>query len=281
MGLAVPCRSRVCAECNAKTRKKQESRVKGPWKQLLTLGLPKKEVSVRRAWERIHKWIRAFCHFIRDGLRMRRRWARVEGGGKLEYAWCIEAHKSGWPHVHIVHNLGYLKRGRAMRAWKRITGLRVKRIHQAVVRDQSGASRYLCKYIAKGGISPDVLVLVRWKKLVHSTLRKPKASASGWELLRMVDREKARDLLSGRSRELAELGYVADGWSDSVWARYRKSISSGLVVSVDECRAVRVVMLSRLVRRELPCRSKPWNLPVIGYGRVSCGSVVCQECRPD
>jgi hypothetical protein len=192
--------------------------VKRPWAQLLTLGVPSGEVSARDAWESVHRWIGRFVHALRDALRNESDDLRVKGGGKLEYAWVVEAHKSGHPHVHIAHNLAWLDGEWALGAWKRATRKGIKRIHQAVVRDQSLTSRYLVKYLSKAELSLDVLVLLKSKHLIGSTIKAPKKEPEGWTLRRVSNFAEVESIISGKDSVLSSSGWSVSEKVDGCYA---------------------------------------------------------------
>jgi hypothetical protein len=158
---------------------------------------------------------------MRDGIRDGREWARVEKGEKLEYAWCVEGFVSGWPHVHIAHNLAWLERGRAIEAWAAATRLPVERIHQAFVEDPTDTARYLVKYLSKAVLTLCVLVLLEGKHLIGSTMKRKKPEPQNWQLLRVEPFECMRKLVIGTSEKMLKSGCVVvkrkkDDWS--VWS---------------------------------------------------------------
>lgn len=218
--MRIGCRSRMCAPCFKRIRRGHESRIKGPWAQLVTMGLPSGQIGIRQAWESIHVYIRRYTHALRDALRNNSDALAVKGGGKLEYAWVIEAHKSGWPHVHMVHNLRWLDREWSRSAWARATRCEILAVHGAVVRDESDCSRYLVKYLAKANLSVDVLSILKNKHLMGSTLRKKPKEDEGWRVVHIDEYERVADVISGSSPVLRGLGAGVirrvEGWL-AVW----------------------------------------------------------------
>ena len=206
MAITVGCHTRVCSDCFSRIREVHEQRVKGPWIQLLTLGIPSGDISLRESWGMIHRAVSKFNQLLRGFLRWGSDDIRVEGGGKFQYAWCVESHLSGYPHVHLAHNLAWLERERAIEAWSIATALEIKRIHQSRVRDDSGMSRYLVKYLTDAELPLDILVLMKGKHLIGSTIRRAKVDPSGWRLLRMEGVDKIAAILAGKSEHLVRVG---------------------------------------------------------------------------
>jgi hypothetical protein len=206
LALRLGCKARSCQRCMTKIRKRMESRVKGPWDQFLTLGVPSSEVGIRDAWALIHGAIKKFTHALRDALRDESSSVRVKGGGRLQYAWCIEAHLSGWPHVHMVHNLTWLERQWAIDAWARATGTGIRGIHQEKIRDPSSGSRYLCKYVAKANLSIDILCRLKGMRLMSSTIRRTIEETVPWQLVATSESVKIESEIRGESESLRNAG---------------------------------------------------------------------------
>ncbi len=72
----------------------------GNW-YLLTLTLYR-SVSIEEAWKNINHWTSAFLHRFRKMLHRKY-------GVELSYLWVIEVHMDGYPHVHILFSMPYVK----------------------------------------------------------------------------------------------------------------------------------------------------------------------------
>src|SRR6185312_2923854 len=153
-----------------------------------------------RAWRRVHRalkrWHRelrrelAIAHRVYPGV-LERRWrqrraridkarSRIRGPAKLEYAWALEAHKDGWPHIHECLNLDWLEFRWARNEWTRCLGVAKAHIDGRVVWDVEGTCRYLSKYIAKGGLTPEILALLRRRRAWASTVPLPDIPDTGY-----------------------------------------------------------------------------------------------------
>jgi hypothetical protein len=252
MVMRMGCHARSCDRCMVRIREGHRSRVIGPWQQLLTLGVPSGEVTARVAWGEIHRSIGKFVHYLRDSLRDGSNDVRVAGGGKLEYAWVIEAHESGYPHVHMAHNLEWLDRGAAIRAWARATGLGVRGIHQERVRDKSGTSRYLVKYMTKARLTLDVLVLLAGKHLIGSTIRRKKEDRELWDLLRIEKFRSAESMLMGSDEWMRKVGCVVKSRVESMWSIWSIPEVRESDLGVEGVGLERARVLSRVLLRAAP-----------------------------
>lgn len=72
----------------------------GYW-YLLTLTLYR-SISIEDAWKNINHWASAFLHRFRKMLRRKY-------GVELSYLWVVEVHKDGYPHVHCLFSMPYVK----------------------------------------------------------------------------------------------------------------------------------------------------------------------------
>jgi hypothetical protein len=72
----------------------------GYW-YLLTLTLYR-EVGFNRAWMKINRWTSAFLHRFRVYL-------RTKFGVSPSYIWVVEVHRDGFPHVHILFRMPFIK----------------------------------------------------------------------------------------------------------------------------------------------------------------------------
>jgi hypothetical protein len=72
----------------------------GYW-YLLTLTLYR-SISIEDAWKNINHWTSAFLHRFRKMLYRKY-------GVDLTYLWVVEVHMDGYPHVHILFSMSYVK----------------------------------------------------------------------------------------------------------------------------------------------------------------------------
>lgn len=209
--MAVPCGTRMCEPCDAERRKREAGRVEGSWRLFWTVGVPSGSRSAGDAWRRMGGWVSALFREIRrelaqgDGSNVRMEdadRARIEDlrrqqkpGARrladLQYAWCLEPHQSGWPHLHFVTNASFIRHAWFKALWSRIVGAEIRWANYRIVRDQDGVCRYLSKYISKTTFSPDITALMYRRRQWASTVPKPEVKRSGWEL---EEGEEGRDL---------------------------------------------------------------------------------------
>lgn len=75
-------------------------------------------------------------------------WRRRRPGIEVEYIAVIEAHKSGWPHVHVGARAPSLDWRELRAIWEELTGsfqVDIKKVQK-----QGGFAKYLAKYLTKG-----------------------------------------------------------------------------------------------------------------------------------
>lgn len=225
--MAVPCGTRMCEACDSERRKREAGRVEGHWRLFYTLGVPSAAWRADVAWRLAGTWVKALFREIRREL-ARTAGARVkvsdeerarvdvvnqgrrEGSRRLaplQYAWCLEPHKSGWPHVHFVTNAHYIGFEWIKRTWSKIVSAEVRWARYERVTDRDGVCRYLSKYISKTTFSPDITAILYRRRQWASTTPRQVAQKAGWEREEGTDQ---RDLFL----ETVEAINIADalGW---------------------------------------------------------------------
>ena len=186
------CGTRACRDCARRIRAHECGRVAGPWKLFLTLTRDR-STSTRKAWKGIHKAVAKWHRELRRELKIsrrtlpepgERRWLqrreriqlaqrRIRGEGKLEYAWCLESHQDGFPHIHECLSLDWLDYNWARRLWRECVQAERVHVHGRTVWNEDGVCRYLSKYISKGELRIDILALIKGRRAWASTMRKP------------------------------------------------------------------------------------------------------------
>lgn len=179
------CGTRACEACAQEIRKREAYRVEGPWELFLTLTVPRERASSGDAWREVHGWIETMTRELRRELAWARderprapgrrhdnhvdRWLRanqnIQCAGKLEYAWVIEPHADGFPHVHMVVNATWLDYNFLRETWSRSCGAATAWVYGEVVYQIDGACRYLCKYISKSALSIEILAILYGRRL--------------------------------------------------------------------------------------------------------------------
>lgn len=179
--MPIPCGLRGCERCAERRRRDNSLRAQGPWKVTVTLTLPR-DRPLREQWESMPRWVSRYCAALRGAARRDREEFQLDGG-KLDYAWALEAQKDGTPHAHLVFSAGWIPASWSIETWNRITGcvMAWQRIEQ--IRDRSDMCRYLCKYIVKAGLSDDVLAILYRRRLFASTMPASSSGTLGWEVV--------------------------------------------------------------------------------------------------
>lgn len=200
--MAVPCGTRMCEACDQDRRKREAGRVEGNWRLFWTLGVPAGAVHAAAAWRSISRWVGKLFQELRRELARgpganvvvdqdeRDRIAKVNesrrsGARKhatLQYAWCLEPHQSGWPHLHFVTNASFVSFTWIKALWSRIVGFTVRWANYRRVTDGDGVCRYLSKYISKTTFSPDITAIMYRRRQWASTVPKAEVEKAGWEL---------------------------------------------------------------------------------------------------
>jgi hypothetical protein len=197
------CRSRACPPCDEKRRALQERRTEGAWRLFLTVGVPTDKWSTREAWWQISGWATSLMNRIRDyGRRGSGRDVVVCPGARwlhnasvmsadpferqpslIRYAWVIEPHKSGRPHLHVVVTCDFVASAWLRKVWGQIVGSPVLWCKIRRVRNVSGISRYMSKYISKSRLPLDILSALDGHRMFACTLPRARTSGDGWRRL--------------------------------------------------------------------------------------------------
>ena len=179
------CGTRACTGCQREIREREAYRVEGPWELFLTLTIPRERCSAADAWREVHGWIETMTRELRRELAWARddrprkpgrhhdhhvdRWIaanqHIQCAGKLEYAWVIEPHGDGFPHVHMVTNATWFEYDFLRELWSRSCGAQTAWVYGEAVYQIDGACRYLCKYISKSVMTIEILALVYGRRL--------------------------------------------------------------------------------------------------------------------
>lgn len=236
--VALPCGTRMCEECDQQRRNKEAARVEGHWRLFWTLGLPQHPAGVRFAWGMMGVWTRRLFRELRreyakgasekvkidEGELQRIEIANEERKGKkrplaeLQYAWCLEPHASGFPHLHFVLNAWFVDFGFMKELWSRIVGLEVRWARYEKVTDRDGMCRYLSKYISKTSFPPDLVAIMYRRRQWASTVppreeapgewvqeKKEDAADPGW----VVENQRAYERVSCWDRVMGKEGKYA------------------------------------------------------------------------
>ncbi len=236
------CKTRGCEECEDARRKRQCARVAGEYGLFFTLTLPQSHQTGSEAWQGAHGCVAVFVRELRREVaygrdekprktargeaareeRKARSLERVDLAEKLEYAWVLEPHKVGYPHVHMCVNATFIAYSFMRELWARACGVMFARINGRRVWSVDGVCRYLSKYISKGGLTVDILAILYRRRLWACTYPAAKRPEAKW----IQDKSNTSRDIEMMCQERATWG-AQDGWSCAygadgeyaVWAR--------------------------------------------------------------
>lgn len=194
------CHNRMCPPCDARRRAAEAVRLEGSWKTFWTMGVPASVFSAGRAWRKISQWVGRFFRELRRAFRSgepaadfkmaRSERRRIERENEerekgrpapyLQYAWCLEPHESGYPHVHWVTNLSRINANWVKALWSRIIRARVRWAVVKRVKTVDGVCRYLAKYQSKAVFTADIAAMLFRKRTWATTTKRPKKEKSEW-----------------------------------------------------------------------------------------------------
>jgi len=194
------CGTRACDRCDTAIRRRECARVAWGWTQFHTLGFPPWGLSVRQGWHRVRRArtllikrleialargrddvIRVSAEAVDRARAHRAQFLRERmRESKLEYAWCIEPHVSGFPHLHFVTNTEYISFRWLRAIWGECIGRVVQWSRTEEVWDPSGTCRYLSKYISKCTLSLDLCAVMYRQRLWGTSLPRAAGDAEAW-----------------------------------------------------------------------------------------------------
>jgi hypothetical protein len=206
--LATPmmCGTRACGVCFDQKRAHAGYRMEGPWKQFVTFTLPQDVVSRYHAWRhcitwmsKLLKWIarevcKGTCECRAVNCQSRGQHPIVSvNGGKFDYAWVVEPHKTDWPHFHVAWTAEYVCYDWLRETWAEITGLGLAHIHSKEMYSEDGICRYLTKYMTKSMYSDEILAILYRRRMWASTIRRKPKWEKGYRLVDILHGKSAQD----------------------------------------------------------------------------------------
>ena len=224
----VACGTRMCPACDEKIRRRESWRVEGSWAMFLTFTLPPEVGTPEECWRKVHGFISKLLKRLRKAtygstdfpIRYEReeveRIQEINRGIPeknrqlpiFQYAWAMEPHESGRPHVHMVVNCAYIHYPWLLKAWRKATKNARSLFDGRKVWQKDGVCRYLCKYISKACLPPDVLGILKRRRLWATSVPRPPAPPKRWTREEKTSADAAwLDALSGRTRD------DADSWT--------------------------------------------------------------------
>jgi len=174
------CGTRACPHCDAEIRKRQAWRVSGPWRMFITVGIPADALTCRQAWRILRRarallfkrleraaadpdvwWLRVHPEDERAAREHRAKFkGKRERKSPLDYAWALEPHESGYPHLHFIVNATYVNYSKLREVWGECVGREILWSRHEDVYDKDGVCHYLADYVAKCEPTPDLAALM-------------------------------------------------------------------------------------------------------------------------
>jgi len=225
--MAVPlrCRTRECAPCAQVIADHAKVRMEAPWRQLVTLTLRQDATSEAHTWRHVSRWVSKLMtklHKIaRRGTKVCKCFERrhdhehsniIADGEPFKYAWVIEPHKKGWPHVHIAWTPRYVCYGLLRELWWEVTGIEGSGTWTEKLKDVWKIPYYLSKYLSKGRFSTRLLALMWRRRLWASNVKRPERVDLGYKLIEIQKGSRAQLSLDTSQPPLVrdESGWVAE-----------------------------------------------------------------------
>lgn len=219
----VTCGRRACRPCDIYRRQIEADRLIGPWRTLVTLTWPRTETGLRETWRGASKAASRWCARLRDAVR--RDPARFSCKGDLEYAWVLEHHEDGWPHVHIVVSAAWIPWEWARRTWARIIRLANPFVMLKQVWNKDGICKYLVPYLAKDIIPEPILAVLYRRRLWASTIATERGKHEGWEVSKTHLRASISDQIADPYRWAAENGWTVVWTIEGQAAEWARPVS--------------------------------------------------------
>lgn len=236
------CGTRACEHCDAEIRRRECARVEGNWRLFVTLGVPAARMTCRQAWHRIRRarallfkrlerhaarrdaWaVRVWDEDVETAREMR---ATAKPGRRrkspLDYAWVLEPHVSGYPHLHFVLNACSIYYPWLKKVWSECIGREVRWIKVKTIYDSDGTCRYLSKYLSKSVFSLDLCAVMYRQRMWATSVPQRREKRSEWIEEGGTTPERAKQEARDPSRWTREEGFVLEAGKEGcfqVWAR--------------------------------------------------------------
>jgi hypothetical protein len=236
------CGTRYCERCSAAMRRHQLQRCLGAWGMFTTLTIQAGIHSVREEWDLVYGAGRVFRREVRRESKRRteqsaaRTWRgeyahiarqalarmRLTGPDKIEYAWALEPHRDGRPHLHMIWNQEWMSFSWVRRIWSAALGMMDARIDGRKVWSTDGVCAYLAKYISKRNMSLDVLAILKGRRTWASTLEAPVSDESKWWPAETGRDEDLALQIEERSEWGADEGWAEVSGKDNSYAIWKR-----------------------------------------------------------
>lgn len=260
------CGTRYCEDCSERIRRRQIARVQGPWEMFITLTMPQAGIPKRWAWDHFYNARRIFLRELRRESNRRYQSTegrtpnasakliaesldaqeRIIGPEKIEYAWAIEPHASGYPHLHLVLNLEWIDFGWSRKLWSKCLGVEDARIDGRKVWSVDGVCNYLAKYISKRRMSLDILAVIKGRRTWACTLINSLDEDAEWWPEDGQSEGNEQEAIDDREAWGADEGWESVAGKDGCYAIWRRP--------AEGCGGFRVVSDSDLGDRSVSVR---------------------------
>ena len=180
MATRVFCGLLSCRECSERARKRKLSRMLYPWDFFITLTFPQRNISREEAWRQVNGWITATLDWM---VRWYRTWMEDTGQDTpFEYAWTVEPHQSGYPHVHVCLQAPTAFDELWEARWERAHGLGRSNVQVDLVYDPGMVAAYLAKYVSKSQLPEEILAIRYRQKSWWCTVNIMPRQSGGWSI---------------------------------------------------------------------------------------------------
>ncbi len=238
------CGTRRCEHCQAELRRRACGRMAVQASIFLTFTTPVDIFGLVESWEECHPSLRQFVAILRrenayrnreitgarkcDRTRKRNRRSlargRMQGPAEFSYAWAKEPHQSGRPHVHMILSCTWIDFAWVREVWARVNGAMDANMDGRKVKSIDGACHYLTTYVAKQNTPPDILAIVKAKRLWASTKPLEKKDEIKWTLEVGTSEKRARDSVDNRSVWGRADGWISECGRDGTYAVWRRPV---------------------------------------------------------
>jgi hypothetical protein len=184
------CGLRSCPKCSRASLAHRQDRLKGPWVITGTLTFPQRGISKEMRLRDVTRIVGAFFKRLRDAHRHESPSIRIRG--HLDYAWVVELHKSGHPHVHWCSTADRIEWRWIFNTWRDLLGVSYVKVAVDKIRKPRALNAYLCKYLSKDGMLPEALAVIGNQRLYACTLKAEPRARGSWSIEQWCTIEKAR-----------------------------------------------------------------------------------------
>lgn len=180
--IGFPCKQRTCQRCRKARRQKLYNKIKAAYRDNEGVGLFLTLTLDPAPWdEKLTAWGQFSSMWSEFILKLRRKFPGLLKG--KHYAWVLEPHKSGWPHLHaILFGVKFVPVREMQAIWEKCGGGNLD-----VEKPKNEAAAYLTDYVTKQGAIDDELadelsdMRVRWFNMTHSVICTAKTGEHEYE----------------------------------------------------------------------------------------------------